>query len=358
VTRDVTSAYRIEGAARQGQWVVTVDHAANTVPEDVNGGTLGLSEADMGRHIAFDPGALGVARALARGLGAPMIAATFSRLVIDPNRGEGDPTLLMQLCDGLIIPGNRHADAAEVDRRLALYHRPYHRAVAQLLAAREAPVVIAIHSFTRQLQGHAPRPWHVGVLYAGDARLARPLIARLNDEPGLCVGDNAPYAGHLPGSSMDRHGGVPRRLHALIEVRNDLIRTRAEQEVWGRRLAPILEAALRVARTQGASHTKLGGLDDETRTALEAAAFRRLLQHLDARKDVQNIDMMNLTGFCRNCLSRWYGEAAAARGIRMDKEAARQAVYGMPYAKWKEAHQTEATEAQKAAFAKSAPDAP
>ena len=96
-------------------------------------------------------------------------------------------------------------------------------------------------------------------------------------------------------------------------------------------------------------------MDDQTRTELEAAAFRRLLQHLDARKDVQNIDMMNLTGFCRNCLSRWYGEAAAARGIEMDKEAAREVVYGMPYAEWKAAYQTEATEAQKDALAKSHP---
>ena len=75
-------------------------------------------------------------------------------------------------------------------------------------------------------------------------------------------------------------------------------------------------------------------MDEQTKTELEAAAFRRLLAHLDDRKDVQNIDMMNLTGFCRNCLSRWYQEAAAEKGIEMDKEAAREVVYGMPYAKW------------------------
>ncbi len=95
-------------------------------------------------------------------------------------------------------------------------------------------------------------------------------------------------------------------------------------------------------------------MDDQTRIELEAAAFRRLLQHLDERKDVQNIDMMNLTGFCRNCLSRWYGEAAAARGIAMDKDAAREAIYKMPYAEWREKYQTEASDAQKAAFQTSA----
>jgi uncharacterized protein len=97
-------------------------------------------------------------------------------------------------------------------------------------------------------------------------------------------------------------------------------------------------------------------LDPATRTELEAAAFRRLLDHLNSRTDVQNIDMMNLTGFCRNCLSRWYQEAATERGLDIDKEAARTIVYGMPYDDWKAQHQTEATDAaQKAAFAKSNP---
>jgi len=91
-------------------------------------------------------------------------------------------------------------------------------------------------------------------------------------------------------------------------------------------------------------------MDDQTRTELEAAAFRTLLAHLDARSDVQNIDMMNLTGFCRNCLSRWYQEAAEARGIDMDKEAAREIIYGMPYADWKARHQTEASAEAQTAF--------
>lgn len=92
-------------------------------------------------------------------------------------------------------------------------------------------------------------------------------------------------------------------------------------------------------------------MDDATRTEIEAAAFRRLLHHLmERRPDVQNIDMMNLTGFCRNCLSRWYQEEANARGVAMDKEAGREIVYGMPYADWVAQHQTEANAAKKAAF--------
>ena len=92
-------------------------------------------------------------------------------------------------------------------------------------------------------------------------------------------------------------------------------------------------------------------MDDATRTELEAATFRRLVEHLmDKRPDVQNIDLMNLAGFCRNCLSRWYQEEANARGVAMDKEAGRVAIYGMPYDDWKARHQTEASDTQKAAF--------
>ncbi len=97
-------------------------------------------------------------------------------------------------------------------------------------------------------------------------------------------------------------------------------------------------------------------MDNDTRTQLEAAAFRRLVEHLRERTDVQNIDLMNLSGFCRNCLSRWYQEAAEARGVPMTKDDAREIVYGMPYEEWRDKHQTEATDDQKAAFARSRPD--
>ncbi|MEM8605980.1 MAG: DUF1244 domain-containing protein [Myxococcota bacterium] len=92
--------------------------------------------------------------------------------------------------------------------------------------------------------------------------------------------------------------------------------------------------------------------DDRTKTELEAAAFRRLVEHLRGRTDVQNIALMELAGFCRNCLSRWYQEAAAEHGVDLDKAGAREIVYGMPYDEWKARHQTEATPEQKAAFDK------
>ena len=239
------SAFEIVGADRPSRWLVTCDHASNRVPVQIAGGDLGLPAAEMGRHIAYDLGAAGVARALAARLDGPCILSTFSRLVIDPNRGELDPTLVMRLYDGTIIPANRHVDAAEVAHRLDLLHRPYHAALARLAARRADTVVVAIHSFTPRLQGRGPRPWHIGILHSPrDDRFSLALIDRLRAEPDLCVGDNQPYLGHLPGDSIDRHALQRGRLNTLIELRHDLIRTEDEQIAWADRLAPILTEVL------------------------------------------------------------------------------------------------------------------
>ncbi len=236
--------YEILGADRPGPWLITCDHASNRVPASVNGGTLGLPEAEMARHIAWDVGAAGVTRALAEHLDGPAILSRFSRLVVDPNRGEDDPTILMKVYDGTIIPGNRGADAAERERRLDAFYRPYHAAYAELAARRRDTIVVAVHSFTPKLWGRAPRPWHVGILYdPRDERLSRPFLDRLHAEPDLVVGENEPYAGHLPGDAVDRHGLMPGRANALIELRHDLIETPDDQAAWAARLAPLLEAA-------------------------------------------------------------------------------------------------------------------
>lgn len=243
-----TVAFRIEGEDRKGRWLVTCDHASNRVPDWVGGGDLGLPQAEMARHIAWDVGAAGVASELGRLLDSPVILSDFSRLVIDPNRGEDDPTLVMKLYDGTIIPANRHAGAAEVERRLDRLYRPYHAAYARLAALRPDRVILAVHSFTPALRGRPPRPWHVGVLYSHlDDRLSKPLIARLQAETDLCIGDNEPYSGHLPGDAIDSHALRPGRHNTLVEVRNDLILTPDQQAFWAARLAPILQEALKDA---------------------------------------------------------------------------------------------------------------
>ena len=239
------SAFHILGEDRPGRWLVTCDHASNRVPDWVGGGDLGIAAEDMARHIAWDVGAAGLAQALGAALDSPVVMSDFSRLVIDPNRGEDDPTLVMKLYDGTIIPANRHIDAAGVQARLDRLYRPYHDALAQLAGRRPDVVIVAIHSFTPCLKGRAPRPWQVGVLYSHlDERLSRVLIDRLLAEPDLCVGDNEPYSGHLPGDAIDRHALQPGRLNTLIEVRNDLIGTEADQQAWAARLAAILQDAM------------------------------------------------------------------------------------------------------------------
>jgi predicted N-formylglutamate amidohydrolase len=143
-----------------------------------------------------------------------------------------------------VIPANRHVDAAEIDRRLDAFWRPYHAAIDRLVARRSDTVYVAIHSFTPRLNGRGDRPWQIGILHGADARLARPLIDRLRREPDLCVGENEPYGGHLEGDSVDRHAirnGLP---NVLIELRNDVIATEESQNAWGERLAPILQEVL------------------------------------------------------------------------------------------------------------------
>jgi predicted N-formylglutamate amidohydrolase len=349
------------GAMRE--LVLVCDHASNNVPPEI--GSLGLSEEDMRRHIAWDVGARGVTLGLARRLGAEAVLSTWSRLVIDPNRGEDDPTLVMKLYDGSLIPGNRQVGIAETERRLETYHRSYHRAVDgaldRVLAEGRRPALIAIHSFTPQFRGRPFRPWHVGLLWDCDDRLLRPLLSRLRAEPDLCVGDNEPYNGHLFGDSMYVHGtlrGIP---HILIEIRNDLIETADDQEAWAERLAPMLREAVAaaisvaLARNTSTAISARDAMEDamiERTTEIEAAVYRKLRDHLRAHPEVQNIDLMNLAGFCRNCLSRWYQEAAAEQGMEVGKEEAREIVYGEPYDEWRGKHQREATPEQQAAFAR------
>ena len=176
-----------------------------------------------------------------------MICSNFSRLVIDPNRGEDDPTLMMKLYDGTIIPGNRHAGPAELEARLNRLYRPYHTALAEMAARQPDTIICSVHSFTRQFVGRPPRPWHVGLLYAVDDRLAKPLLTRLRAEEDLCVGDNEPYSGHLAGDAIARHAIAYERANILLELRNDLISTAEEQQTWAVRLTPMLQDAARQA---------------------------------------------------------------------------------------------------------------
>lgn len=232
----------IEGNPAQG-FIILCDHAESRLPAAY--GTLGLPRQELERHIAYDPGARAVTMGLAERLGAPAVMSTFSRLLIDPNRSEDDPTLIMRLSDGAIVPGNHHVDAAERARRLARYHAPYHaeieRIIERSMAAGIVPVLVSVHSFTAVWRGRG-RPWQIGILWDADPRLARPMVEKLAADPELVVGDNEPYSGALIRDTMYRHGTGRGLAHGLIELRQDLISDAAGAEAWVDRLAPILEA--------------------------------------------------------------------------------------------------------------------
>ena len=240
---------RIDGALDSGV-IVICDHASNDLPAAY--GDLGLARESLQRHIAYDIGAAWLTRRLAHLLGAPAILSTFSRLLIDPNRGADDPTLVMRLSDGAIVPGNAHVDAPEVDRRRVLYWTPYRNAVAQVVdamcATGRAPAVVSIHSFTPRWRG-AIRPWKVGVLWDVDPRLPAPLLEALASESDLTpahetIGDNEPYDGALEGDTIDDVATARGLANALIEVRQDLIATEQDAEAWANRLARLLKPIL------------------------------------------------------------------------------------------------------------------
>lgn len=234
----------IPGATGSGA-LILCDHASNAVPPDL--GDLGLPEAEFRRHIAYDIGAAAVARSLAGHLNAPAILTQFSRLIIDPNRGRDDPTLVMRLSDGAVVPGNARVGEAEIRRRIARFYDPYDAAIsaaiARALQVGHPPCIVSVHSFTPLWRG-VPRPWHVGLLWDADDRFARPLLDGLSAEAGLVVGDNEPYDGALAGDTMDRHATARGLAGVLIEIRQDLIASDHGAEEWAARFARLLKPLL------------------------------------------------------------------------------------------------------------------
>jgi predicted N-formylglutamate amidohydrolase len=203
-----------------------------------------VSAADLERHIAWDIGAADVAIRLAAALDAFAILQTFSRLVIDCNRRPGIPASIVRISESTRIPGNEVVTVEEAAAREREIFRPYHDRIRTELDTRQAQgrptMLISVHSFTPRFHGNQ-RPWHAGVLYNRDPRLAGELLRRLRAEPGLVIGDNEPYSvGDTTDYTIPEHGerrGLP---HVGIELRQDLISTEASQSEWTERLARAL----------------------------------------------------------------------------------------------------------------------
>jgi predicted N-formylglutamate amidohydrolase len=244
----------VENPEGAGPFVFLCDHASNRIPEDC--AHFGFDQEVLATHIAWDPGALGVARHLSSSLDGPLVWPDVSRLVIDCNRSQDAASLIVVESEGRAVPANRGLSAEERARRLGMIHDPYHEAIEAILerrtAARQPTALVAIHSFTPVYFGK-PRHWQIGIVFGDDRRLADLLIRELKTDPELTVGVNEPYspADHVY-YTVERHA-VPQHLPAaMIEIRNDEIGDAAGQLRWAERLARSLVTAERALA--GADH--------------------------------------------------------------------------------------------------------
>lgn len=223
------------------QLLITADHASNAVPPGLD---LGVSAADMQRHIAWDIGTQALAEALAARLGCAAITAPWSRLVLDVNREPDHPGLIPETSDGTLIPANQALGTAERQRRLETIHAPYHARIEAALSAMDRPLLISLHSFTPVMNGFV-RPWHCGLLYNQDRQLAPLAIAWLRANTSFTVGDNEPYSGALLNYTMNRHGEARAIAYLNFEVRQDLIDTSVGVAQWSDTLAACITAVKR-----------------------------------------------------------------------------------------------------------------
>ena len=225
--------------------LIVCDHSSNRIDNHSLEEKIYFPPEFLSKHIAYDIGAFETSQMIAKNLGATLIASQFSRLIIDPNRGEDDPTLIMQLYDGDILEANCTLTEAQRQARIEKLYRPYHDAIANWIEAQSTPpIIISLHSFTPQLQGRPPRPWEIGVLSNEDRRLADPLIAAFQKRLSSPIGDNQPYHGALKGDTMDKHACTHGLKHILLEVRNDLISHSTGQATWAELITDAIKDTL------------------------------------------------------------------------------------------------------------------
>jgi len=241
----------VSNARGQSPFVIVCDHASNRIPAKY--GDLGLSATQRLSHIAWDPGALAVSRALSETLDAPLVQSTVSRLIIDCNRDLDAPDLIWTLSEATRIAANENLDDDERQYRIDRVHRPYHASIETLLEARrhagQETVLVCVHSFTPVYHGEA-RPWPIGLIHGADTRYTQALFDALAaEEPGLNIGWNQPYAA-LNGVTLtlEKHGDGRGLDATMIEIRNDEILEPAGVALWSSRLARCLETARQARR--------------------------------------------------------------------------------------------------------------
>ncbi len=248
---DTTQAVIVEEHGGESPFVLVCEHASNEFPPPW--GDLGLSAAARMAHIAWDPGALGLARGLAARLSAPLVRATHSRLIYDLNRPPQARGAMAERSEIYTIPGNAGlSPAARLARTEALY-LPFHAELRALLARRlalgQAPVLVTVHSFTPVFHG-APRAVEFGIIHDADPALAQGVLAEAQAQTRLDCRLNEPYSAADEVTHTLALQATPLGLaNVMLEIRNDLIADAAAQEAMAGRLAPVLRAALARSRT-------------------------------------------------------------------------------------------------------------
>lgn len=239
-------AFEVVNEAGKARILFVCDHASKVVPKRL--GRLGIGEAELAQHIGWDIGAAKVTRWLAERFDAPAVLAGYSRLVIDCNRKFDDPTSIPEASDRVVIPANKSLSDDDRRARQEACFWPYHRAVAAALdrfqAQGRVPALLSMHSCTPVFDAQH-RPWHIGILWHKDDRLAKPLLGALAADPAINVGDNEPYSGASPHAYTIPVHGIARGLpHVQFEIRQDLIGDDEGVERWARRLHRALAAVL------------------------------------------------------------------------------------------------------------------
>jgi len=244
VSRADPEAVVVNNSGARSPFLLVGDHAGRAIPRRL--GDLGLDEADLTRHIAWDIGVAGLGLRLAATLDACFIRQAYSRLLIDCNRHPDSEESIPLVADGSAIGGNSGLTSPQRAARVREIFRPYHDRIAAELDARRrrgAPTaLIALHSFTPSLQG-AARPWRFGVLHRGDSAFSRRMLAALGRKFGAEVGDNQPYAMDDTDYTVPLHAAGRDIDYLELEVRQDLIGEAVGQDLVCDRLAPLLAAS-------------------------------------------------------------------------------------------------------------------
>ena len=238
-------------------FLLTCEHAGRVIPARL--GALGLAELDLERHIAWDIGAEGVARGMSERLDATLVLQRYSRLVVDCNRAPDAADFVPLVSEDTAIPGNQGLGRSDIDARAAEVFHPYHDRIHEIIDARLAAsrltVAVSVHTCTPVFRG-VHRPWHIGVMYEHDDRLAREMLTLLREdgeEAGLEIGENEPY--HMTSDkdySMPRHGQGRGLVHVGFEIRQDLVEDEPGQYEWAERVARVLRESLGRLKETGA----------------------------------------------------------------------------------------------------------